>query len=307
MGRLQIKLMKPAVEEEGILKPLDHRHHQQHNDRANLDINDFQNDYYNHYYNDENDGGAVAACCGGAGDWDAAAAGDDDRSPEEDDDEAIDRVMFWESQEALLQEVLERHSSASLKLRQEVGRIIGLAKKTDFCSCMNSTQEGCTSCLRNKVVDMLLERGFNATLCTSQWKNTKKFPGGKHEYVELMASTSARKKRIPYVVELEFKAQFEIAKPCGEYRRMVSLLPEYYIGKADYLNAIVRILCEAAKTSMKEQKIHMGPWRKRSFMQMKWSSSSQKTISQQLEDALVSKKLNSTIQHSSAVPAVEVI
>lgn len=97
---------------------------------------------------------------------------------------------------------------------------------------------------------------------------------GSHEYMEVIGFTSSRKKQIPYIVEVEFRDQFEIAKPCEEYRKLLSLLPEYYIGKADCLNAVVRIVCGAAKRSMKEKKIHMGPWRETSFMLMKWSTSS---------------------------------
>lgn len=90
----------------------------------------------------------------------------------------------------------------------------------------------------------------------------------------MIASTSSRKKHIPYIVEVEFRDQFEIAKPCDEYQKILSELPEYYIGKLENLYTIVRIVCNAAKTSMKERKIHMGPWRKTSFMLMKWSTNS---------------------------------
>ena len=90
----------------------------------------------------------------------------------------------------------------------------------------------------------------------------------------MIASTSSRKKQITFLIELEFRDQFKIAKACDEYHNLTSHLPEYYIGKPDYLNAILRVMCDAAKRSMKEKKIHMGPWRKRSFMQMKWSGSS---------------------------------
>ena len=34
-------------------------------------------------------------------------------------------------------------------------------------------------------------------------------------------------------------------------------------------------MCNAAKKSMKEKKMHVGPWRKSSFMQMKWSGFNQ--------------------------------
>lgn len=88
----------------------------------------------------------------------------------------------------------------------------------------------------------------------------------------MIASTSKTKKQIPFLIELEFRDQFQIAKACEEYQKLVSCLPEFYIGKQEYLTAIVRVMCGAAKKSMKEKKMHLGPWRKRSFMQMKWSS-----------------------------------
>lgn len=89
----------------------------------------------------------------------------------------------------------------------------------------------------------------------------------------MIGSTPNRKKQVPFLVEVEFRDQFEIAKACEEYKKLVRQLPECYIGKPDYLSAIVRLVCDAAKRSMKEKKIHMGPWRKRSFMLMKWSAS----------------------------------
>ncbi|KAJ4826502.1 hypothetical protein Tsubulata_024819 [Turnera subulata] len=187
-----------------------------------------------------------------------------------------ERTLFWESQEALIQELLDHYNSTGSKFRQEISRIIGMAKKTDFCNFLEPSRDGCISCLRRRVVKLLSQKGFIATLCTSEWKHSRKLPGGRHEYIEVIASTSGSKKQVPYLIELEFRDQFRIAKACDEYHRLVALLPEYYIGKPKYLNAIIGVLCDAASRSMKEKKIHMGPWRKRGFMQMKWSGSTEK-------------------------------
>ncbi|KAJ6858992.1 hypothetical protein NC652_041329 [Populus alba x Populus x berolinensis] len=153
------------------------------------------------------------------------------------------------------------------KLRQEVSRVIGVAKESDFCNCKKPT-DGCTICLRQRVVNLLTQKGFEASLCTSKWKNTRKHPGGS-----------------------------------DEYRNLVALLPEYYVGKADYLNAIVGILCDAAKRSMKEKKIHMGPWRKRSFMQMKWSNCSERRSSSG-KSFPSSRQAHESCLHLSAAPAL---
>lgn len=181
------------------------------------------------------------------------------------------RTLYWESQIALLEEILERHHMIGSKLRQEVGRIIDNIKASDYCSCFKPNFHYCTTCLRRLVAAMLCERGFTTNLCTSRWKTTNEFPGGSHEYIEVIASTTTRKKHVRFLIELELKEQFQIAKAGEEYQKLVSCLPEFYVGKPEYLTAIVRLVCDAAKKSMKEKKMYLAPWRKSSFMQMKWS------------------------------------
>ncbi|KAA3487066.1 Leucine-rich repeat structural protein ORF147 [Gossypium australe] len=217
--------------------------------------------------------------------------------------DSIQHTLYWESQQALLQlhedvmlkieyrnqseirvalqEILERYMLIGSKLRQEVNGTIEEAKETEFCSCINQYQTlsfdiGCINCLRKRVINLLCQKGLKATLCVSKWKHTKNYPAGSHEYIEVMASTQGRKKQIPLVIELEFRDQFEIAKACDEYMKLVDKLPLCYVGKTEYLNPIVGVMCDAAKRSMEERKLHMGPWRKRSFMQMKWSGTSER-------------------------------
>ncbi|KAJ0085158.1 uncharacterized protein LOC116121398 [Pistacia vera] len=232
-----------------------------------------------------------------------AGDGGDDFGSENGDLE--EKIIYWETQEALLQEILERNSLTGQKLRQEVMRIVELSREREFCRCSKpSSNGGCTHCLRRLVVNLLRDKGFNASLCTSQWKRTKKYPGGRHEYIEILTIASGRTKQLPLVVELEFRDQFEIAKACDEYGKLVAQLPEFYIGKPKYLSTIVRILCEAAKKSLKEKKIHMGPWRKRSFMEMKWSYSlKQRSVDESLNN-LISPGLHENRLHLSAAPIV---
>jgi uncharacterized protein (TIGR01615 family) len=135
---------------------------------------------------------------------------------------------------------------------------------------------------------------------------------GTHEYIEVIASTSSRKKQTPFLIELEFRDQFKIAKACDKYHKLITQLPEFYVGKPDYLNAIVRVVCDAAKRSMKEKKMHMGPWRKRSFMQMKWSGSSiersnfDEPLHQLSTPSLLLRQARESCLHFAAAPAVVV-
>jgi len=91
----------------------------------------------------------------------------------------------------------------------------------------------------------------------------------------VFANTSSKKNQIRILIELELREQFQIAKASENYQDLVSCLPEFYIGKPEFLTAIIRVMCNAAKKSMKEKKMHVGPWRKSSFMKMKWAEFNQ--------------------------------
>ncbi|MED6179575.1 hypothetical protein PIB30_001866 [Stylosanthes scabra] len=201
------------------------------------------------------------------------------------------------------QEIMERHESTGLKLKQEVGQIIKEVKASDFCSCFKPNPSNCSTCFRRQVVAMLCHKGFNTKLRISKWGTTKKFPGGSHEYIEVIASTVSRKKQITFLVELEFRDQFKIAKAGKAYQKLVSCLPELYVGKQECLTAIVRVMCEAAKKSLKEKKMHIGPWRKSGFMQMKWSGFNQTWT---LENSMGNIPANESHLRISGAPSVVV-
>ncbi|XP_019151830.1 PREDICTED: uncharacterized protein LOC109148547 isoform X2 [Ipomoea nil] len=183
------------------------------------------------------------------------------------------RSLYWESQEALLQEILENYKLSGTKVREGIYKIIERVTTTtnNYCECPLPRLESCAKCLRLRAVNELRNKGFTATLCTSKWNQTDKKLGGRHEYIEVIVSTQGRKKQVPLVIELNLRDEFKMGKSCEEYCRMVEQLPQMYIGKGEYLNAIVRAVCDAAKKSASEQRIHIGPWRKTSFMLMKWS------------------------------------
>ncbi|XP_031111564.1 uncharacterized protein LOC116015595 [Ipomoea triloba] len=208
-------------------------------------------------------------------DDEAEAAGNESQS-------SMVRSLYWESQEALLQEILENYKLSGTKVREGIYKIIERVTTTNnCCECPLPRLESCAKCLRLRAVNELRNKGFTATLCTSKWNQTEKKLGGRHEYIEVMVSTQGRKKQVPLVIELNLRDEFKMGKSCEEYCRMVEQLPQVYIGKGEYLNAIVRAVCDAAKKSASEQRIHMGPWRKTNFMLMKWSpaASVEKTTS----------------------------
>ncbi|KAL0359985.1 UNVERIFIED_CONTAM: hypothetical protein Sradi_3683000 [Sesamum radiatum] len=232
-----------------------------------------------------------------AGDHDHAH---DDHVDYDDNDETAHNhphhhTIYWESQQFLLQEILDQCNSSGPKLKEKIKRNIEIARDSDFCNCMDKSFRGCIKCLRQAAVNQLCNKGFNAALCTSKWKKTDKMPGGTHEYIEVIACTQGRRKQIPILVELGFRDEFRMAKASQEYNKLIDQLPEIYTGKLQHLNAIIRVVCEAAKKSAEEHKIHMGPWRKRSFMQMKWSASSERRSFDPSNELLVSSSGHDTV------------
>ncbi|KAH0776522.1 hypothetical protein KY290_007933 [Solanum tuberosum] len=176
-------------------------------------------------------------------------------------------------------EILEQYRLIGSKVREGITRSVEGARDVGItnviCECSTGKvgrPSSCAKCFRRRVVEELCEKGFNASLCTSKWNHTSKMPGGRHEYIQVIASTQGRKKKVPLLIELEFRDEFKLAKSCKEYSKLITLLPQVFIGKSEHLNAIVRLMCDAAKRSTAQQRIHLAPWRKRNFMQMKWSA-----------------------------------
>ncbi|XP_010252408.1 PREDICTED: uncharacterized protein LOC104593980 [Nelumbo nucifera] len=195
--------------------------------------------------------------------------GDDD-SDSSDSYDSTERIEYWELQGTILQEVLDHNCLTGSNLQREVKRALETVRATCLCQCSKQRYGECGSCLRRAVVNQLCNKGFNAGLCTSKWKSTLKTQGGMHEYIDVIVKSAGRKKETRLIIELDFRDEFEMGKACNEYKKLINQLPESFIGKHEHMNAIIRIVCDAAKTSMKEKKFYMGPWRKKSFMEMKW-------------------------------------
>lgn len=93
---------------------------------------------------------------------------------------------------------------------------------------------------------------------------------GEHTYLEVMEKSNAKRGEVKVVIDLNFRAEFEMARANEEYRQLVRKLPEVFVGKAEKLRMLVKTMCSAAKKCMKEKKMHLGPWRKQKYMEAKW-------------------------------------
>lgn len=96
--------------------------------------------------------------------------------------------------------------------------------------------------------------------------------------MDVIDSSSSKKGVIRVIIELNFRAEFEMARACEEYGQLLQRVPEVFVGKVERLQGVIKVVCLAAKRCRKEKGMHMGPWRKQRYMQAKWLGSCQRTV-----------------------------
>nr|XP_024368885.1 uncharacterized protein LOC112279052 [Physcomitrium patens]PNR59870.1 hypothetical protein PHYPA_002662 [Physcomitrium patens] len=134
---------------------------------------------------------------------------------------------------------------------------------------LTSSEDDVTFCLRRQVMKHLRTVGYNAAICKSRWDHAGSFPGGDYEYIDVVfESEIGNSERI--IIDIDFRAQFEIARPTSCYNALVRVLPTVFVGKADCLLQVVNFMSDAVKTSLKERDMHLPPWRKPAYMRAKW-------------------------------------
>ncbi|KAK3166144.1 hypothetical protein QOZ80_1AG0041980 [Eleusine coracana subsp. coracana] len=129
------------------------------------------------------------------------------------------------------------------------------------------------SSLKKRLMMRLQKDGYDASLCMSSWVATSQHPGGDYEYIDVVvaaeggaaAGTTSR-----LVVDIDFRAQFQVARPAPWYAHLWSQLPPVFVGPRAKLHKAVSLLCAAAQRSLRESGLQVPPWRKSSYMHAKW-------------------------------------
>ncbi|WCJ27045.1 hypothetical protein M5689_008820 [Euphorbia peplus] len=191
-----------------------------------------------------------------------------------------DNKKFWENQHQLLQATLSRTTSLESGIRNIVKETIKEIQMAEtICSCGRQMAGGCRNCLMTEVSGRLSNAGYNSAICKSKWRSSPDIPSGSHTFLDVIDNSNYKKGEIRVIIELNFRAEFEIAKANEEYNMLVRRLPEVFVGKVERLQTVIKILCSAAKKCMKEKKMHLGPWRKQRYMQAKWLGTCKRTTS----------------------------
>ncbi|KAJ6830961.1 uncharacterized protein M6B38_351720 [Iris pallida] len=215
--------------------------------------------------------------------------GNDDDNDDDDEEEGptessiAESKTYWEEQRLLLQSALSRSSPTETRLRSDTEEAIARMRSAGtVCSC--SKEPCCRDCMLRDVADRLRGAGCDTSVCISKWRRSPDVPSGtilsmpdfgEHRYVDAVeAQNGGKSPSSRVVIELNLRAEFEMARGNGEYNSLVSRLPEMFVGKPERLRRVIKIMCSAAKRCMKENKMHIAPWRKHKYMLAKWFSAS---------------------------------
>ncbi|XP_052140118.1 uncharacterized protein LOC127759945 [Oryza glaberrima] len=138
---------------------------------------------------------------------------------------------------------------------------------------MEIGEERKRSSLKRRLMMRLRKDGYDASLCRSSWVATAEHPGGDYEYIDVLvavghgADTSSASRLI---VDVDFRSQFQLARPAPWYAHLSSRLPPVFVGPPEKLRQAVALLCMAAQRSLRESGLHVPPWRRPSYVQAKW-------------------------------------
>ncbi|XP_050364962.1 uncharacterized protein LOC126783524 [Argentina anserina] len=116
------------------------------------------------------------------------------------------------------------------------------------------------------VTDHLIALGYDASLCKSRWEKTPSYPSGEYEYIDVIVNGER------LLIDVDFRSEFEIARPTKSYKAILQTLPYIFVGKPDRLRMIIGIVSEAGKQSLKKKGMPVPPWRKADYIKAKWLS-----------------------------------
>ncbi|KAH9798098.1 DUF506 family protein [Citrus sinensis] len=144
-----------------------------------------------------------------------------------------------------------------------------IREETEFaCTVLGDAS---SPAFKRRLMSHLRDKGFDAGLCKSRWEKTAKFPCGNYEFVDVNLGANR------YIIEVNLAAQFEIARATDGYMSLVNLFPPIFVGKPGTLRQILRLMCGAARESIKSAELSVPPWRRNGYMQAKWFSPYKRT------------------------------
>ncbi|KAE8037821.1 hypothetical protein FH972_010376 [Carpinus fangiana] len=123
---------------------------------------------------------------------------------------------------------------------------------------------------RRNVMAYLREVGHNAAICKTRWESSGGLTAGNYEFIDVVQPEFSTWHPTRYIVEFDFAAQFEIARPTEQYTKLLRSLPRVFVGRSEALKKVVKVMCNVAKRTLRSRDLSVPPWRKNRYMQNKW-------------------------------------
>lgn len=82
-----------------------------------------------------------------------------------------------------------------------------------------------------------------------------------------------------YIIDIDFRSHFQIARAVKPYKVVLSSLPAIYVGTVAKLKQLLQIMVEAARYSLEQNSMPLPPWRSLPYLEAKWESPCQRVVS----------------------------
>ncbi|KAG6571600.1 hypothetical protein SDJN03_28328, partial [Cucurbita argyrosperma subsp. sororia] len=137
---------------------------------------------------------------------------------------------------------------------------------------------------QRRLMVFLQELRYNAAMCKTKWESSRDLTSGNYEFIDVVNGN------VRYLIDMNFPAQFEIARSTIQYRELLKSLPLIFIGTIDELKKMVKIMCNAAKRSLNCMNLSVPPWRKYIYMKNKWLGPHRRIVNLVLDKSPTPKK-----------------
>ncbi|TKY60416.1 hypothetical protein E2542_SST17515 [Spatholobus suberectus] len=87
-----------------------------------------------------------------------------------------------------------------------------------------------TTSLSRWLVMRLKMDGLNASICHTSWATLLGCPAGEYEYIEVIVEEENYAKPVRLIVDIDFRSQFELARPTQHYKELTDSLPVILLG-----------------------------------------------------------------------------
>ncbi|CAN0879995.1 hypothetical protein LINGRAHAP2_LOCUS13403 [Linum grandiflorum] len=187
------------------------------------------------------------------------------------DDESFDSVALYSVRESKL--ALEKLLKGDGGEDEEIEII---RAETEKAMAEIGIDEGLN--FKRRLMSRLRDAGFDAGLCKSRWEKNGIRLGGRCEYIDVKVKLGGGGGMKRYIVEVNLAAEFAVARPTADHAAMLSYIPAVYVGNAEEMRKIVKLMCGVVRQSMKAAEMRVPPWRRSAYMEAKWFGLYKRTV-----------------------------